>query len=244
MVAESKSYSTSRYDSEIDSVLGDIDERTGFGWSLVRLLGELQVLTRASYIMLVVVPLLAGLWPGVTVVVNRYNDTVEAAIQRLELTSAQLELTTEDSDLAIVDSNFIQGITTGLRNDIDEIRSSISDASIKSSEMPDVWVWVFLSALCAIAAHTIYQVRAPQIIRDFTDREYINLRMDEEAKINGGDSNLREVVLKSREDYFYSSRSKPGSAAISLIIYLVALAMIFWVIITQTRNVLQAAGWL
>jgi hypothetical protein len=34
-------------------------------WRLIRSLGELQILTRISYGMLIIVPLLATLWPGV-----------------------------------------------------------------------------------------------------------------------------------------------------------------------------------
>ena len=51
-------------------------------WRNVRGLGELQVLTRASYVMLILVPLLAGLWPGVRLVINRYNQAVTDARDR------------------------------------------------------------------------------------------------------------------------------------------------------------------
>ena len=43
--------------------------REKIDWRLIRGLGELQVLTRASYLMLIVVPLLAGLWPGIRLVI-------------------------------------------------------------------------------------------------------------------------------------------------------------------------------
>jgi hypothetical protein len=48
-------------------------------WRLVRSIAELQVFTRVSYAMLVVVPTLAGTWPAVRSVVNRF-DTAAASL--------------------------------------------------------------------------------------------------------------------------------------------------------------------
>src|SRR2546429_152324 len=45
-------------------------------WRLVRGLGELQILTRASYFVLILVPILAAIWPAVQSTVNQYNKTV------------------------------------------------------------------------------------------------------------------------------------------------------------------------
>lgn len=39
-------------------------------WTVVRALGGLQLLARASYITLVVAPLLAGMWPGIRSIIN------------------------------------------------------------------------------------------------------------------------------------------------------------------------------
>ena len=77
----------------INQTLRDMKERRQFTWGFVRNFGELQLLTRASYIMLILVPLLAGLWPSVTTVVNRYNDTAETGIERLNVASEKLAST-------------------------------------------------------------------------------------------------------------------------------------------------------
>jgi hypothetical protein len=45
-----------------------------FKWGLVRSFGELQILTRASYVMLIVVPMLAGTWPAVRIVITADFD--------------------------------------------------------------------------------------------------------------------------------------------------------------------------
>src|ERR1700730_652602 len=55
-----------------------------FSWRLVRTLGELQVLTKASYAMLIIVPLLAGLWPAVRLIVNQYDKSATEAAEIFE----------------------------------------------------------------------------------------------------------------------------------------------------------------
>ena len=236
-----ENYSSSKYEEEIDDVLSGIEERSGFGWSMIRALGELQVLTRASYLMLILVPLLAGLWPGVKVVVNQYNDSVETATQRLQVASERLDLFVNEKTEYIKSAPVINEITMSLSEDISNIQTSINNVSIESDEMPDVWVWVFLSALAAILAHTTYQIGAPPIIQQASAREYINSRIDEEIKIRGEEANLRDVVLKARKEYLYSSRTRIPVSLISMALYGASITMIIIVIQSQTRNVLSAA---
>ena len=57
-------------------------------WALIRNVGNLQVLTRASYLMLIVVPILAALWPGVRLVINQYNQTLISVSSHLESASS------------------------------------------------------------------------------------------------------------------------------------------------------------
>lgn len=240
---EGSKYSN-KYADIIDSVYSEIGFEFKFGWNFVRSLGELQVLTRASYIMLIVVPLLAGLWPGVTVVVNRFNDSVITATQKLEIASDKLELFIKSNSKVVEESPTINTITNSLKEDISTIHHSIEEASIESKEMPDVWVWVFLSALTAILAHTIYQVAAPSIIRQASEREYINIRIDEEIKIQGKGADLKVVVMDSRREYELSSQSRKIFSLISFLLYLGSMTMIAIVIESQTRSVLTQAGWI
>ena len=240
----SQGYASSKYEEEIDSELRSIQERNGFGWSTIRSLGELQVLTRASYIMLIVVPLLAGLWPGVTVVVNRYNDSVQSATQRLEIASDKLDIYVSTNLGATQEGVAIGDIITSLREDIRGIQNSIENVSIESDTMPDVWVWVFLSSLTAILAHTLYQIGAPPIIQQASVREYINSRVDEEIKIRGDTTEMGAVVRAARKEYLYSSRTRQPIAALSMLFYFASLVMIAIVIVDQSRNVLVAAKWI
>src|SRR5262245_17448319 len=76
-------------------------------WRFVRSLGELHLLTRASYLMLIVVPILAGLWPAVRLAINHYNQSVLDATSELDATSKKLSNQIEklDSDREQVGAN-------------------------------------------------------------------------------------------------------------------------------------------
>ena len=252
--------SSSKHEERIDDVIEEAinqagnDEKPNVSWSTVRALGELEVLTRASYIMLILVPLLAGLWPGVKVIVNQYNDSVSTATQQLQLASETLEYRLNSNPEIIAAASPLNEVTKSLAENIVSVQKNIENVSIESDNMPDVWVWVFLSALAAILAHTAYQVGAPPIIQQASEREYINIRLDEEVKIqstdnsqfevNESDANLRDVVLAARREYVYSSKTRLPIAIVSLGLYWLSIMMIIIVIYTQTRNVLTVAGWI
>ena len=60
-------------------------------WQKLRGFGELQILTRASYLMLILVPILAALWPAVRYSVSSYNHAVTDARDALESAAVKLE---------------------------------------------------------------------------------------------------------------------------------------------------------
>jgi hypothetical protein len=61
-------------------------------WGVIRIFGELQILTRASYVMLIVVPLLAGVWPTVRMVINGHNKVINEATTQLSSVAHDLSL--------------------------------------------------------------------------------------------------------------------------------------------------------
>jgi len=240
-----------KYAAEIDSVIAKSEKRAGFGWNLVRVLGELQVLTKASYVTLIIVPLLAGMWPAVAVVVNRYNDSIKTATQKLEIASEKINFfTTDNPNLAILNPD-VKNITETLQNEIELLTENIRETSIENPYLPNVWVCAFLSALFAVLGHTVYQIGAPQIIRRSSEREYINEMIDDTHKMDPGigqkmslDSTMREVVNEARNKYLYSSKSRILLAGVSMVLYVFAIVMIGVVVYNQTKSVLTAAGWI
>lgn len=234
-----------RYAEEIDSAISGSEEKLGFGWAWVRILGELQMLTRASYVVLLVVPIIAGLWPAVVIVVNRYNDTIETASEKLEIAAGKLNLISDNAREFNSDLVF-QDITRNLVVDITDLQRNITRAALDKPGMPYIWVWAFFSALAAILGHTAYQLAAPQNIKRASERDFINERIDDVLKL--GESNLNEanemrrLVTEARAEYLYSHQSRRGPAVISSGLYVIAIFMVVVVISLQTRSVLVASG--
>lgn len=151
-------------------------------WRGVRALGELQALTRASYVMLVVVPILAGLWPGVRLVVNRYNQAVTDAASALEVASVRLETEAQRIERVVqgadakeqhvaLASNAAE-ILGNLKNRIDSLLADHSIKTIENTALPDVWVWAFLASLAVFLAHMLYQMWAPDLVRQTRSEQY------------------------------------------------------------------------
>ncbi len=60
-------------------------------WIKIRTFGELQILTRASYFMMLLVPILAGIWPAVRVGINKYNAAITDSKAALDSASERIE---------------------------------------------------------------------------------------------------------------------------------------------------------
>jgi len=217
-------------------------------WGLVRNFGELQILSRASYLMLILVPLLAGLWPTVTTLVNQHNQTLNHATDRFELASQKILLyKAELPDTKIIDP--FRKTLDSVNNELIHVKKSVENQSIKTKSLPSVWALSFLASLLAVIAQVIYQLAAPAIVRNSSMREYINGIIDDEMKIHGNGQDMdpeaiRELIQKTAVEYRTASRSNLLIALLSLFIYISSVLVIGYIIFDQTERVFVAAGWL
>ncbi|WOH37675.1 hypothetical protein RI844_00075 [Thalassotalea fonticola] len=217
-------------------------------WGMVRNFGELQILSRASYLMLILVPLLAGLWPTVTTLVNQHNQTLNHATDKFDLASRQILLYKAE----LPDSKIIEPFKETLdsvNNELLHVKKSVENQSIKTKTLPSVWALSFLASLLAVIAQVIYQLAAPAIVRNSSMREYINGIIDDEMKIHGNGQEMdpmaiRELIEKTAEEYQSASRSNLLIALLSLFIYISSIFVIGYIIFDQTQKVFVAAGWL
>ena len=76
-------------DCRFKEVLGRL--RPHLNWRLVRAVEELQILTRASYVMLIVFPILATLWPGVRSIINAYDKIESSSLE--DITEIETRIT-------------------------------------------------------------------------------------------------------------------------------------------------------
>ena len=186
-------------------------------WRKVRALGELQVLTRASYLMLIFVPLLAGLWPGVRLVVNRYNQAVTDATAALEYASNRLESQTQRLERILVDEGeklqwveLSEKLTEIVRSTDARIKDLLSDYSMKTIErmaLPAVWACAFLASLMVFLAHMLYQMWVPDLVRQSGARQYALDQRNLHAE-NPSDGSLRRAE-RYLEQYGFSRIGPP-----------------------------------
>lgn len=242
-------------------------------WRRIRTFGELQILTRASYVMLVLVPVLAAVWPAIRVAINRYNEAVTESRVALESAADRIEFATSG---AVGDPRIpsrITAIVDDLNTRIDVVIEGYAPKTIEDSRLPSAWAFAFLASLSVTLAHVIYQAFAPPLIRRLTSSEH----MTEEARrfgdspsqwrleyaarsLDNDDSDLQrhakiiheplseakrrvEITIIEKgafAHYLRMSKTAKPAAVVSGVLYLIGLALIAWIIYTQTRHVVSA----
>jgi hypothetical protein len=176
--------------------------RYNLNWRLVRGLGQLQILTRASYILLVLVPLLVTLWPAVRVVVNQYNQAVGEATRLLHIAVTDLDRAVEKARLKAVELVDKSGgsppsaatdrvnqlldelgrLTTRVAEVGERYANDYTERVIKTPMLPWSLGAAFFSALLVVLGHLVYQLRAPEVVRLFTWDGFVSSRMEDFSK--------------------------------------------------------------
>ena len=169
--------------------------RRGFlSWVFVRGLGELQVLTKVSYTLLVVVPLLAGTWPAVRLLVNQHNRVASDVATQLEQARVELNQSINDAQ-ALVSTNAspsaavaraVQPAIDRIRVATEAIATSAEDSAAQFAQrilttvrLPWTWAAAFFAALFVSAGHFVYQLAAPIQTRSFTRDEFVHRAVDD-----------------------------------------------------------------
>lgn len=190
-------------------------------WTSIRALGELQILTRASYILLITVPLIAALWPGVKIIINQYNISINNAIEVLHHSSQQLQLESERLEKNLSNdkqennninlSNKIAEITNPIEPTINKLKDEITNSSIKNNLLPDTLAFLFFASLFIFVAHLLYQAFAPELIKERNTDDYIRTKKEEYSQ-NPTERSLE--IAQSRIKflkYMRGVRDKPRS---------------------------------
>ena len=139
-----------------------------FNWRVVRGLAMLRILTRASYLLLIFVPVLAGLWSGVRLVANQYNRAVEDATVLMDSAQKDFEQqvraldtrlvsfinrkTTEASDTNDTETRVlevteaIQQSAQSVTNAVNRFRDDYIPKTIEKPNLPWSWAAAFFAA--------------------------------------------------------------------------------------------------
>jgi len=140
-------------------------------WRFVRSLAELQILTRASYAMLIIVPILAALWPAVRLVVNQHNKAVVEAAAIFEKSADRLnEIESKvGKNLFATEAGHIEGQRLASSMYQDQLQAAIYELkrqvarynddyvpkTIETPLMPRALAAAFFAALAVVLAHSL-----------------------------------------------------------------------------------------
>lgn len=231
-----------RISREIDKALEDTaDHEFVWGWRLPKIIADLSLLTRTSYLMLVIVPLLAGIWPGVSSYINSYNSTINFGIEKIQLATDKLNLAKVDiihKDASIeIDANL-----NALASQLGIIKTELQNTVISSDVMPSIWVWIFVSSLLAVVAQLVYQSCCPETVKRHSLKEYISARIDDVKKVDSS-FKVKNVAIKAKGEYRKQEISLPHFFKFCLTLYTLALILISYIICYQLNLVINAAGW-
>lgn len=154
-------------------------------WNNIRGIGRLQVLSKASILMLAIVPILASVWPTVRAAINRYNQAVSEAKMGLNDASRRFENILDRVDNTLDHSWQIDrhAADARLRSDIaeeakrianlaNEFSSDFGKKTITSPFLPKSWAIAFFAAFFVILGRTLFQSCCPERVQQYSVDEY------------------------------------------------------------------------
>lgn len=153
----------------------------GLDWRLVRGLGQLHILNRASLILVIIVPILADIWPTVRHTMAWYDGTLTQIQESLgqivnHLPERRLRASSDGSN-ASTSSEY--GITQGVRDELHRLTIHIEDLRLQASHLPTSLALLFFASLAVLLGRTIFQLRCPDTVREFQLDDYVRERKRE-----------------------------------------------------------------
>lgn len=132
----------------------------GFGWTTVRGIGQLQILTRVSILALILVPILAGAWPAGRVAINRSNEAITEASERFDRSAATLTAAAEATTIQTIHDEIRQ-----FGQWASNWRDRFGSMTLDNRALPVTMALGFFAAVFVTIGQIIDQTRAPDLIR-------------------------------------------------------------------------------
>jgi hypothetical protein len=137
-------------------------------WRNVRNLGKLRILTRASYLSIVFVPVVSATWPFIQAAVCQYNnvmcETAEVFNEASERLDKRLADLPHDSRVAELVRDF--------RKRVERWHSDFAGRTIERPFLPSTLAIAFYASLLVVFGHFAYETRCPALIKETTEEEF------------------------------------------------------------------------
>lgn len=120
-----------------------------FDWQHVRSVGELAILTRVSYFALILVPIVAGVWPALRSAANWANDDLRSAAARIEKATYAFDHVRQapTTQAILREAGERLGNEAAALSSIGrELADKLGHATVLVPQMPVEWLFAFLAA--------------------------------------------------------------------------------------------------
>jgi hypothetical protein len=143
--------------------------------------------------MIILVPILAALWPVVRNTVNQYNKSTSEAVLVLDKSLKDFEAKAAGLRPNIDGSVNVEQSLRDLKAVLDGYMEDYKEKTIRSPQMPRTWIAAFFAALLVVMAHSLYQVFAPEEVRKSSLNEYINRNLSDYLQHNKPTATLEQA---------------------------------------------------
>ncbi|MFD2112834.1 hypothetical protein, partial [Thiorhodococcus fuscus] len=166
-------------------------------WRAIRALGERQILTKASYIALFIVPLLAATWPAVSAISIQPDQGLADAVAKIENINETLVDSLDAFSRSAVGSCFsdvalekgkkevlilvddLQNSCASLLWEFNSWKFDLQKQTNQEMFLPWTFAAAFFAALAVVLAHLIYQSCAPDAVKRRTLEEFVVNRLSQ-----------------------------------------------------------------
>jgi hypothetical protein len=154
-----------------------------FEWQFVKNIAELKIITKVSYTMLVIIPLLAAIWPSFILINDNAKielidkiESVRCLYDRIlnDISVVNMKIFEKDK---LSQSNGNHGTNYFKSDAFEQSIININEIISKLNEIHFRLPWTlaagFFSALIVVVAHFFYQIFAPDIVKKHTLDSYV-----------------------------------------------------------------------
>lgn len=187
-------------------------QNSWFYWSKVKTFGELKILTKASYLMILLVPILAGLWTNIAVFIEKINIDIKESKVDIQNVRLQMQeyIVYLENDSTLIKESYVRELNNNLQEintQIEERTNILQKNKDDLKKLPFIWVVSFLSSIIILFAHLIYEIFAESLIKKNSKRDY-QIKLKKEFEYSPSETMLKRAVYyieKAKENHGFLS---------------------------------------
>jgi hypothetical protein len=139
--------------------------------------------------MLIIVPTLAGIWPAVRSVVNRFDAAESSLSTKIDndLQALNRRLFVAQNSERFQNDNQLTSAVGQISITLDKLQGEIQNVrmaknygeALPTAKLPHAWASAFFAALFAVLGHAMYQAFAPDTIRKSSIEQFVRDARDD-----------------------------------------------------------------